>query len=501
MRPAAVALVAALAVLSGVARAQTAAPASAVPAPVPAMPAPVPAAAPAPSPAAAPSPADASAKAEAELAASRKAVQDVEAQVIELRRIIEAFDRSRASVDDMRRRLDEMEARLGENDRRDDALATGAGGETSVFKFRDEGYAMRSPNGLFLLVPHLRLQTVWEGGLASQGTLDPAPPDTSGFALTHAELILDGHVGGRQFMYRLQLDAAETPALNDAYIQVAFMRSLGLRVGQFKVPYGLQRRIWSGELEFINISAPMAAFSLERDIGLMAIGRPLAGRLQYEFAVLNGADGKLNDNLDLAYAARVAAAPWGPLPAGEGDIEWHREPLAMMGLAGYYNLIPTDVIARTGDLQVDTDQDNDGRIDNVAVWQGNVELKALWRGAAVQAEWFGRTETPGGVYPSRSYQGAYVQASYFVIRGRLQVAGRLGHTDVPRYKSTPAERARLGTEVNEESVAINAYLRGSHRMKLQVDYTHLHGTDATTGLDAGSAPIVHRLRAAVQLGF
>ena len=82
---------------------------------------------------------------------------------------------------------------------------------------------------------------------------------------------------------------------------------------------------------------------------LMAIGRPLAGRLQYEFAVLNGADGQLNDNIDLAYAARVAAAPWGPLPAGEGDIEWHPDPRAMMGLAGYYNLIPTDVIARTGD--------------------------------------------------------------------------------------------------------------------------------------------------------
>jgi molybdopterin converting factor small subunit len=498
MRPAAVALVTALAAFSGAASAQTAKPA---PAEAPAAaPAAAPASEPSPS-AAALSPADASAKAEAEMAASRKAVQDLEAQVIELRRIIEAFDRSRASVGDLRRRLDEMEARLRENDRRDDALATGAGGETSVFKFRDEGYAMRSPNGHFLLVPHLRLQTVWEGGLASQGTMDTAPPDTSGFALTHAELILDGHVGGRQFMYRLQLDAAESPALNDAYMQVAFTRSVGVRVGRFKVPYGLQRRIYSGDLEFINISAPMAAFSLERDIGLMAIGRPLAGRLQYEFAVLNGADGQLNDNIDLAYAARVAAAPWGPLPAGEGDIEWHPEPRAMMGIAGYYNLIPTDVIARTGDPMVDTDQDNDGRIDNVAVWQGNVELKALWRGAALQAEWFGRTETPGGIYPSRSYQGAYVQASYFIIRGRLQVAGRLGQTEVPRYKSTPAERARLGTEVSEQSVGINAYLHGSHRMKLQVDYTHLHFEDATTGLDAGSGPEVHRLRAAVQLGF
>ena len=74
------------------------------------------------------------------------------------------MDRSRASVDDLRRRLDEMEARLGENDRRDDALAaSGAGREASLFKFRDDGFAMRSPNGRFLLVPHLRLQTVYDG--------------------------------------------------------------------------------------------------------------------------------------------------------------------------------------------------------------------------------------------------------------------------------------------------------------------------------------------------
>ena len=176
MRLGAVALVTALAALSGAASAQTAAP---TPADAPAPPA----AAPAPRPPCrrAPSPADASAKAEAELAASRKAVQDVEAQVIELRRIIEAFDRSRASVDDMRRRLDELEARLGENDRRDDALATGQGSaETSVFKFRDEGYAMRSPNGRFLLVPHLRLQTVYEGGSRRRGRWTRRPPTRPG---------------------------------------------------------------------------------------------------------------------------------------------------------------------------------------------------------------------------------------------------------------------------------------------------------------------------------
>jgi Phosphate-selective porin O and P len=445
--------------------------------------------------------ADTGPKGEAELAATRKTVQDLEAQVIELRRIIEAMDRSRASVDDIRRRLDELDARLGENDRRDEALATGAGREATLFKFRDDGFAMRSPHGRFLLVPHLRLQTVYEGVVAAEGTADAARPDRSGFALAHAEVILDGHVGSRVFAYRLQLDAAESPSINDAYVQVGLMRNLGVRVGQFKVPYGYQRWTYSGELEFVTISAPMAAFALDRDVGLMATGHPFAGRLTYEAAVINGAGAGLpNDNIDLAYAARIVAAPFGPLTPGEGDLEWHTQPRASLGLAGYYNLVPTDVRARTGDPTTNLDQDNDGRIDNVAVWQGNVELRALWRGAALQAEWFGRTEIPGGIYSSRRTWGGYVQASYFVIRGRLSVAARIGSTDQPRYGWTPAQRALFGNHVDEQSAAINAYLRGQ-RVKVQVDYTHSQAEDTTTGLDAATAPIQHRVRAALQVGF
>jgi hypothetical protein len=494
MRIGAVLPAAAIAVVAAAASANAETPAPAAPdaaAPTPLVPAPP----------AAPLPADAGARSEAELAASRKAVQDLEAQVVELRRIIEGMDRSRASVDDLRRRLDEMEARLAENDRRDDALASGTGREPTLFLFRDDGFVMRSPHGRFLLVPHVRLQTVYTGVIAAKGTADRAAPDQSGFTLPHAELILDGHVASRMFTYRLQLDAAESPTINDAYLQVAMIRSFGVRAGQFKIPYDLQRRTWSGELEFVDISAPMSAFSLERDIGLMVVGRPLAGRLAYELSVTNGTGaGKPNDNIDLAYALHVAAAPWGALPPGEGDIEWHPRPRASVGVAGYYNLVPTDIVARTDNPTANTDLDIDGRFDNVAIWQGGAELKALWRGAALQAEWFGRYEIPGGGQPSRSYWGAYAQASYFIIRSRLQVAARIGHTDVPLYGSTPEDRARLGDRIDEQSVALNAYLRG-HRVKFQADYTHSHAENAATGLDALSAPTFHRIRAAAQLGF
>jgi len=454
---------------------------------------------------------DAGARKDAELEASRKAMQDLEAQVIELRRIIEAMDQSRASVDDLRRRIDELEARLGENDRRDEALAHGAGGEATLLKFHDYGFTLRSPNGRFGLTPHLRLQTIYAGVLASKGTADMGvAPDQSGFTLAHTELILEGQIWTRMLAYRLQLDPAVSPTIRDAYVQIGPPHRFGVRVGQFKVPFGLQRWTYEGELEFIDISAPMAAFSLEWDTGVMLVGRPLAGRIEYQFAVVNGtAAGQPNDNIDLAYAARIVAAPFGPLTPGEGDLAWHPRPRASFGVAGYYNLVPTDILARTQlpgaavNPNAITDQNGDGRIDNVAIWQGGAELKALWRGASLQAEYFARYEKPGGMYAARSYDGAYAQAGYFVIRGRLQVVARIGSTDVPRYGSTPAQRLLTGDHVNEQSAGVNAYVCG-HRVKLQVDYTHSHATDREPGLPtvpAASGPTQNRVRAALQVGF
>ena len=99
----------------------------------------------------------------------------------------------------------------------------------------------------------------------------------------------------------------------------------------------------------------MQAFTLDRDIGLMATGRPFAGRLAVR-AVRHQRRrraGRRNDNIDLAYAARIVAAPWGPVTPGEGDLEWHPRPRASFGVAGYYNLVPTDLVARTGDPTAD----------------------------------------------------------------------------------------------------------------------------------------------------
>jgi hypothetical protein len=368
-------------------------------------------------------------------------------------------------------------------------------------RFRDDGVDIRSPDNGFYLHPMVRVQAIYTGVIASQGAQDAAAPDASGFSLGRAEMILEGHVGGPFFQYRLQVDAAESPSLKDAYVAWHPIRMLSIWAGQFKVPYGLQRQYWKAELEFVNISAPMAAFSLERDLGLMLIARLVPGRLTVQAGLLNGSGANVpNDNFDLAYALRVVATPFGPLPASEGDIEGHVRPLLSVGAAGYYNLAPTDVVARCdlpnacpGIPMPVADSDGDGRIDNVAIWQGGFELRALWRGAALQSELYSRLEDPGTAGPSRSYWGAYVQGSYFLLPHRLQVAARAGHTDLPLYGATAEQRLLAGTSQNEQSAVVSSYLRG-HRVKAQVQYSHLTS-------DGQTAPTANRIQAAVQVGF
>jgi len=433
--------------------------------------------------------------AETQAAAAQRAAQEAEAQVIELRRQLEALERERASYDDVRRRLDEIEARQAEAQRQASAARDAAPPEARVLRFRDDGFEIRSPDNGFSLRPRARVQAIYTGQIAGQGAQDSAPPDLSNFSVAHAEVILEGHVGGPFFQYRIQFDAALGQKLEDAYVAWHPLRLLTIEAGQFKVPYGLQRQYWTAELEFVDFSAPTAAYSLERDVGVMLVGRPIPGRLTVQAAVLNGAGAGLsNDNIDLAYALRVVASPFGALPVSEGDIEGHRRPLLAIGLSGYYNLVPTDVQARTADPMAPTDLDGDGRTDNVGVWQGGADLRAVWRGAALQAEWFGRLEDPGVAAPARRTWGGYTQASYFVLPHRLQVAARIGRTDLPLYGATAEQHLLRGSRQDEQSGAVSAYLRG-HRIKVQMDYTHLTSPDAQT------APTAHRVRAAVQIGF
>ncbi|HVU51562.1 MAG TPA: porin, partial [Polyangia bacterium] len=412
--------------------------------------------------------------------------------------------RERASVDDLRRRLDELEARQAASRRAGPADWSSLPGGPDGLRFSRDGLVIRSPGDRFLLRPGLRLQSLYEWDVASAGQQDLVAPESSTFSLAHAELLFEGHAFDPRLEYRLELDFAETTPVipKDAFVQWLFLRSLGVRVGQFKVPFGLETQYWNALLELVDVAGATTAFSLDREVGVELVGRPLAGRLQYHVAAMNGPrapcpavpGGPQCDQIDLAYAARIVAAPFGPLPMHEGDLEGQPRPLASFGVSGAYFLLPTDVRARTNDATAPLDINLDHHVDNVAVVQGGLELRAMFRGASLQAEWLGRREQPGAAGPDRTYWGGYAEASYFVLAHHLQAVARVGRTDLPSYGEPLIARSLHGSRTTEETAGLNAYLHG-HGAKLQVDYTHASTPDAT------SAPTSNRIRAALQLAF
>lgn len=74
------------------------------------------------------------------------------------------------------------------------------------------------------------------------------------------------------------------------------------------------------------------------------------------------------------------------------------------------------------------------------------------------------------------------------------MAGRLARSDQPIFGIPDAVSALRGNRIDEQALAVNAYLHG-HHAKLQVDYAHL------TARAALSAPDTHLVRAAIQLWF
>jgi phosphate-selective porin OprO/OprP len=88
----------------------------------------------------------------------------------------------------------------------------------------------------------------------------------------------------------------------DVYIEYRQFRSLRVQAGHFKVPFSLDYTTSSAKLDFIDRSRAANTLAAGRDRGIMAHGRLLDDRLEYEAGAFAGRDTK---------AVRLAARPFG----------------------------------------------------------------------------------------------------------------------------------------------------------------------------------------------
>ncbi len=134
------------------------------------------------------------------------------------------------------------------------------------------------------------------------------------FSIPRARLTLTTNLL-KNVRFRIQVDGVKSPALIDAMLDVQFKPYLGLRVGQYYVPFSLESTTSDSDLDAINRSQVVNALSPGRDIGAQGrdIGAMLTGKysiVEYYAGVFNGAGiNRLDTNRDKDVGARLVVRP------------------------------------------------------------------------------------------------------------------------------------------------------------------------------------------------
>lgn len=141
------------------------------------------------------------------------------------------------------------------------------------------------------------------------------------FSIPRARLSLSGTLV-KNVRFRIQLDGVKSPALIDAILDVQLKPYLGLRVGQYYVPFSLENTTSDADLDMINRSQVVNALAPGRDIGSQGrdIGAMLTGKysiVEYYAGVFNGAGiNRLDTNKNKDVSARVILHPVKSLAVG-----------------------------------------------------------------------------------------------------------------------------------------------------------------------------------------
>ncbi len=265
--------------------------------------------------------------------------------------------------------------------------------------------------------------------------------------------------------------------LRDAYVTWQATPRLALTAGQMKLPGNRQRVISSGELQFPDRSIVNAAFTIDRDVGVIATYHQMAGAVPFTLrAAVSGGEGRnaAAGDAGLAYTARAEFLPLGAFAAGgdyfEGDLLRETHPKLAVGVSVSHN----EHAMRTG-----------GQLGKRLfaprdMTTGLVDVLFKYRGFAAGAEAARRVaRDPITVDGSDTLfvlagEGLTLQASYLFARA-IEPAVRVSivrpHADLAGLPG--AERQRQG------SVGVTRYLKG-HRVKVQGELMRDDFYDAVT---------------------
>jgi phosphate-selective porin OprO/OprP len=247
------------------------------------------------------------------------------------------------------------------------------------------------------------------------------------FSLRRARASLTGELI-KHLRFKLMVDVVKSPALLEAFVEFEPSKIVGLRFGQFKVPFSLESVASDSDIDMINRSAVVETLVPGRDNGSSGrdIGAVLYGSVSvvdYTFGLFNGAGiNKADTNSHKDWGGRVVVHPVKFISVGGSLYRGMQSPSADVPLVRRNREgLEADFILKRLSLKSEYIHAEDGPV-----------AKAGW----------------------------YVQAGFFALPGKLQT--------LVRYDSLDIDRAIAGDAKNVITVGLNWFILG--RTKLQVNY-------------------------------
>ena len=335
--------------------------------------------------------------------------------------------------------------------------------------FYKDGLHVSSADENNVLILNGRLQSRFTYNAPNQAA------DSAQFTINRGELRFDGTVFSKKLIYGFEFGFATRPGattgtgiLNDFYMDWFASDAVGIKFGQFKVPFLYAELVSGMKQQFPDRSLAHDDFTMGRDLGVSLHGVLFNYYLAYNVFAMNG-DGanNFNSNKGLLAGIRFDLPLLGDYKFTESDVDYSEEPQFLTGLAYVYN-------QRGSAIQ-------NGSIP-ASIKTSHATLDAIFRSHGFSLQ--------GAGMFSRTHQGAAIknwgynlQSGYFLIPKHLEVAGRFAGTVLG---NAVADQKEYGGAIN--------YYFNKHMLKLQTDYAYLKN-------GPGLGATAHRIRTQLTVVF
>ncbi len=241
-----------------------------------------------------------------------------------------------------------------------------------------------------------------------------------------------------------------------------------LKLGQYKVPFGLQELVSSGSQQLVDRSLVSNSYFRGRDTGVTAWGVLGSNKFEYRAGLFNGngLTRSANDNDKFQYNARVSFQPNGAVPLGtysgahqsESDFETRAlgKPIFVVSAAFEQN----DLSFAATDLKT-----------NIKSTLYTVDTMFKYRGLSATGAYTWGEREPQEVDAKFDTSGWFAQAGFFLKPETWEIAARYGEQD-PSDLVGPDKIKEIRGGLN--------YFYARHALKVQLDFGQIK-TETSSG--------------------